>query len=92
MKLILVGGSFLAGAGCAQHRYAARDLPCEYQAAPIINPRTLDLSRLAGPSLSSDFIAPGDVLSVSIAGGMTSIAGLEAEGVPYATERGAEVR
>lgn len=72
LRLVLIGASLLAGTGCTQHRYAARSLPCEYQAAPIINPQTLDLSGLAGPSVSSDLIAPGDVLSVSIAGGMTS--------------------
>ena len=71
-ELILIGGALLGGTGCAQHRYAARDLPCEYQAAPIVNPQTLDLSGLAGPSLSSELVAPGDVLSVSIAGGITS--------------------
>jgi polysaccharide export outer membrane protein len=72
VRWIPVGLVWLAVAGCAQNRYAARDLPCEFQAAPIVNPQTLDLSGLAGPSPDSEFIAPGDVVKVSIAGGMTS--------------------
>lgn len=67
VSLVLSGA-----AGCAQNQYSARSLPCEYQAAQIINPQTLDLSGFAGPAVSSEFVAPGDVLDVSIAGGLNA--------------------
>ncbi len=71
-SLVVASLVLLGLTGCAHNRYSARSLPCEYQAAPLVNPQTLDLSGLTGPAVSSDFIAPGDVLDVSIAGGLNA--------------------
>ncbi|NUQ61872.1 MAG: SLBB domain-containing protein [Pirellulales bacterium] len=69
---VVLGVILFGAAGCAQHRYSARSLPCELQAAPIVNPLTLELSSLSGPAVDSELIAPGDVVEVSIAGGMNT--------------------
>jgi len=50
--------------------YRARDLPPQLAAIPVPNVKRLDLSGLAGPSTGSEFIQPGDVLELSIAGGL----------------------
>ena len=58
-------------AGCAgPNMYRAADLPPELAAIPVPNVKRLDLSGLAGPSTGSEFIQPGDVLDLSIAGGL----------------------
>lgn len=50
--------------------YRASSLPPELAAIPVPNVKRLDLSGLAGPSTGSEFIQPGDVLELSIAGGL----------------------
>lgn len=52
--------------------YSATKLPPELLAQPIENVRTVDLSRLATKSVSSDSIELGDVLQVSIETGYAS--------------------
>ena len=57
--------------GCAgPNMYRAGNLPPELAAIPVPNVKRLDLSGLAGPSTGSEFIQPGDVLDLSIAGGL----------------------
>lgn len=57
--------------GCAgPNMYRAKNLPPELAAIPVPNVKRLDLSGLAGPSTGSEFIQPGDVLDLSIAGGL----------------------
>jgi len=58
-------------AGCARHgQFTAASLPAEFQAPPVENAQTIDLSRLAGPTVSQDLIGPGDLLKVSLAAGL----------------------
>lgn len=57
--------------GCAgPNIYRAENLPPELAAFSVPNVKRLDLSGLAGPSTGSEFIQPGDVLELSIAGGL----------------------
>ena len=57
--------------GCAQHRlYYAGRCPTELQAPPVYNAQTVDLSRFAGPPVSNERVACGDVLEVSLAAGL----------------------
>ena len=66
----LLGGTLMIG--CAgPNMYRAKNLPPELAAIPVPNVKRLDLSGLAGPSTGSEFIQPGDVLDLSIAGGLT---------------------
>lgn len=68
--VILVLGCGLA-VGCAgPNMYRARNLPPQLAAIPVPNVKRLDLSGLAGPSTGAEFIQPGDVLELSIAGGL----------------------
>lgn len=57
--------------GCAApNMYRAGNLPPELAAVSVPNVKRLDLSGLAGPSTPSELIQPGDVLEVSITGGL----------------------
>ena len=57
--------------GCAgPNMYRASTLPPRLAAIPVPNVKRLDLSGLAGPATGSEFIQPGDVLDLSIAGGL----------------------
>jgi polysaccharide biosynthesis/export protein len=57
--------------GCAgPNMYRTDTLPPELAAIAVPNVKRLDLSGLAGPSTGSEFIQPGDVLDLSIAGGL----------------------
>ena len=59
--------------GCSgTHTYTARNLPTELRAPRVENVQTLDLSRLAGPPVSSDLIDRGDLLEVSITAGLSA--------------------
>lgn len=56
--------------GCGGGRiYKPSNLPAEYLAAKMDNPQTIDLSRLAGATVSSEMIDRGDVLDVTIESG-----------------------
>ena len=66
LALALLG---LCGCGSARV-YTAADLPAEFQAAPVENVQTLDLSRLAAPTESNERINAGDVIDLSIVGGL----------------------
>ena len=61
----------LGAAGCATDRYYAANLPMEWQAPPIENSQTIDLSGIAADAISDDVIDRGDVLEVSIATGVS---------------------
>ena len=50
--------------GCATDRYLAANLPPEWQADPTENARTLDLVKIATPTVQSDVIGPGDVFVI----------------------------
>lgn len=57
--------------GCVSPNiYRPEKLPPTLAALPVPNVKRLDLSGLAGPSTGSEFIQPGDVLDLSIAGGL----------------------
>jgi len=60
-----------AAGGCARGRvFTAQQLPPGLAAPPVPNSQVLDLSRFAGPPISSEQIHAGDVLEVSIAAGL----------------------
>jgi polysaccharide export outer membrane protein len=61
----------LMSAGCAQgrHAYKAAQLPEEYQAQVVDNPRTIDLSKLAAFAVSNELIDRGDVLDLTLVTG-----------------------
>ena len=44
----------------------ARELPREWQAVPVTNAQTIDLTKLASATIPQDIISHGDVLSVDI--------------------------
>lgn len=70
-KWAMVALSWGLTIGCAgPNMYRAANLPPELAAIPVPNVKRLDLSGLAGPSTGSEFIQPGDVLDLSIAGGL----------------------
>ncbi len=57
--------------GCTSpNMYRPSNLPSQLAAIPVPNVKRLDLSGLAGPSTGTEFIQPGDVLEMSIAGGL----------------------
>ncbi|MDA0831647.1 MAG: SLBB domain-containing protein [Planctomycetota bacterium] len=58
--------------GCSGRKYySPEQLPEELVAHPQVNPRGLDLSKLAASSLGNDKITPGDRLEVTISAGLT---------------------
>jgi len=58
-------------AGCGgPNMYRANTLPDHLAATPVPNVKRLDLSQLAGPATGVELIQPGDVLDMSIAGGL----------------------
>lgn len=60
----------LVAGGCARGRlYQATKLPLDLLAPPVENVRSIDLSRLATASVSSNLIEQGDVVQVSIESG-----------------------
>lgn len=70
MALVL---TLATAGGCSQQNfYRPKNLPPELAAIPVPNVKRLDLSGLAGPSTGSELIQPGDVLELSIAGGLSN--------------------
>ncbi|MBX3438296.1 MAG: polysaccharide biosynthesis/export family protein [Planctomycetaceae bacterium] len=63
--LILVGTL----SGCASGRYMAANLPAEWQASPVENAQTLELAKIASPTVQTDRIGRGDVIRVNISTG-----------------------
>ena len=57
--------------GCRSSIFKAEILPDELRVQPRINPRTIDLSRLAGSSVGNEIIATGDVLEITINAGLS---------------------
>ena len=73
MGLVGVVVILAACSGClARRTFSPTSLPAEYVARPVHSAHSLDLTRLAGPPVGSERIHPGDVLQVSIAGGLGS--------------------
>ncbi|MHB8900877.1 MAG: polysaccharide biosynthesis/export family protein [Thermoguttaceae bacterium] len=68
--IVLVLGIEVLGGCTSPNFYHAESLPPQLAAVPVPNVKRLDLSGLAGPSTGSEFIQPGDVLDLSIAGGL----------------------
>ncbi|MCA9080486.1 MAG: SLBB domain-containing protein [Planctomycetaceae bacterium] len=59
--------------GCVSAgKFSPNNLPHEWEARPVSNVRTVDLSRLATVSVPADQISPGDVLELNIAAGLGS--------------------
>ncbi len=58
--------------GCSTGRYAAADLPPEWQADPTENAQTLELAKIASPTVPYDLIGRGDVLEINVAGGFNA--------------------
>lgn len=56
----------LAAFGCASRVYKPHTLPTEYMAPPPQDVARLDLSRLVDETVSSDLVAEGDVISVTV--------------------------
>lgn len=67
----LIGVLVLLLAGCSSTRYTAHSLPAQFRAKSQANPRLLDLSRLAASYPSSELIANGDVLEVTVSTGLS---------------------
>lgn len=62
----------LAPLGCGRHVIRAHRLPTVYDAPPVANVQALDLSRLAGDTVSSELIERGDVLQVTVGSGVAN--------------------
>lgn len=62
----------LALSGCATSRYQAASLPVEFQAMPVENAQTLELAKIASPTVQSDRIGRGDVLKINISTGFST--------------------
>ena len=58
--------------GCASGNYQAESLPSSLRIAASVNPKEIDLSRLASNGVSSRTIGPGDVLDVTIAAALST--------------------
>lgn len=58
-------------AGCASDRYHPVQLPMEFVASTPENAQTVDLTRLAAPANSSEFIDSGDVVEITISAGLS---------------------
>lgn len=57
--------------GCTFATYNAESMPDMLRVTSRSNPQEVDLARLAAQSVSSELIAPGDVLEVTIAAGLS---------------------
>jgi polysaccharide export outer membrane protein len=66
-----------ACSGCATGRHLAAELPPEWQADPTENARTLDLVKIATPTVQNDVIGPGDVIKINISAGFDADDNLE---------------
>ena len=62
----------LGPVGCARSVIRAHRLPTVYEAPPVANVQELDLSRLAGDTVSSELIERGDVLQVTVGSGVAN--------------------
>jgi len=58
--------------GCARNIIRPGQLPQVYQAPPVTDIQSLDLSRLAGDTVSSELIERGDVLQVTVGSGVAN--------------------
>jgi len=58
--------------GCARNVIRPGQLPQVYQAPPVTDIQSLDLSRLAGDTVSSELIERGDVLQVTVGSGVAN--------------------
>ena len=67
----MAAACLLASAGCFGATISARELPAHLMARPISNAQTLDLSKLAGRTVATDRVVPGDVLEVTVSAGLS---------------------
>jgi len=59
--------------GCSSVKpYQADQLPMHMQAPPLANAQTLDLTRMAASTTSTDLIGEGDVIEVTISAGLSA--------------------
>ena len=70
LSLALLGATVAALSGCFGGTISSREIPAHMMARPISNAQTLDLSKLAGRTVSTDRIVPGDVIEVTITAGL----------------------
>ncbi|MGE0378121.1 MAG: SLBB domain-containing protein [Planctomycetaceae bacterium] len=66
--------ALLAGSlsGCAAGKYRAASLPLEWQATAVENAQTLELAKIASPTVQTDRIGRGDVLKINISTGFNT--------------------
>ena len=57
--------------GCSIANFNAETMPADLRVTARSNPQEVDLTRLAAQSVSNELIAPGDVLEVTIAAGLS---------------------
>lgn len=71
--MAVVGVWAVAVAGCAPTNvYTVATLPPEFEALPVENVQTVDLSHFGGPLADSETIDRGDVLEISLAAALNS--------------------
>lgn len=58
--------------GCGPTRMTPHSLPRDWQAQPVANAQTVDLTRLTGHVARSDVIGRGDVLEITISAGLST--------------------
>jgi polysaccharide export outer membrane protein len=68
--ILVVVVTLLASSGCYRPIIKPGRLPSDLVAPPIVNPQTIDLSRLSGFLASNDLIEPGDVIEVTVVAGI----------------------
>ncbi len=64
--------ALLLCAGCTSAQFTPATLPQDWQASRTFNAQTVDLSRLATPTIQNDLIAAGDVLEISLSAGLVN--------------------
>lgn len=70
LTLFIIAIVSTLAAGCNQTMYVARTLPHEYMPTHATRPTSVDLTKLTGPSASSDVLVQGDLVNVTITTGM----------------------
>lgn len=66
--VLLLLGVWMAS-GCASGAVLAKNMPSQWQAATVSNAQTVDLTKLASPTMPQDLIVQGDVLKIDISSG-----------------------
>lgn len=66
--VLLLLGVWMAS-GCASGAVLAKNMPPQWQAVSVSNAQTVDLTKLASPTMPQDQIVQGDVLKIDISSG-----------------------